>query len=72
MKVSIKSVLESDSWIITKIMNGNGQYRIDARRRFAVADESSFFSKWGKKSYIDRLVKDRFGKKVSEMNSFKY
>ena len=72
MRVSIKLVLESDNWIITKIIQGTGQYRIDARRRFAVADESSFFSQWGKKSYIDRLVKDRFGKKVSDMNSFKY
>jgi len=72
MKSSIKSVINSDLWIITKIMQGSGQYRIDARRRFPVDNESSFFSNWGKKSYIDRLVKDRFGKKVSDMNSFQY
>ncbi len=72
MKTSLKEVFASDNWIITKVMQGTGQYRVDARRRFPVADESSFFSQWGKKSYIDRLVKDRFGKKTSDLNSFQY
>ena len=69
---NLKSVIASDLWIITKVIQGKGQYRVDAKRRFPVSDESSFFSKWGKASYIDKLVKDRFGKKTSELNSFKY
>ena len=69
---SLKSVIASDLWIIIKVIQGKGQYRVDAKRRFPVSDESSFFSKWGKASYIDELVQDRFGKKTSELNSFAY
>lgn len=72
MKVSIKEVFASDLWIITKIMQGYGMYRIDAKRRFPVADESSFFSEWGRKSYIERLAKEHYNKKPSDFSCFEY
>ena len=72
MKTSIKQVIESDNWILTAIHNGLRSYRIDAKRRFHLPDTSDFFSSWGSKKYVERLIMEKYGKKPSEMNSFKY
>lgn len=69
---SLKNVFESDNWIITKIMQGSGVYRIDARRRFAVPDESSFFSKWGTIKYLNALSNENYGKRICEFSCFSY
>lgn len=50
----------------------NGQVRIDAKRRYPVADESSFFSQWVKKTYADRLTIDQYGKKTNDFACFEY
>jgi hypothetical protein len=72
MKTSIKQVFESDNWIITKIMQGLGTYRIDAKRRHPIADEKNFFSEWGSKTYVERLSKENYGKSPSEFSCFHY
>lgn len=72
MKATIKQVFESDNWIITAVINGLNSYRVDAKRRFPIADEPNFFSQWGSKSYIERLARENYGKKVSQLNSFRY
>ena len=59
-KVSAKEVLQSfDGWIITRVHSGyNGEVRIDAKRRYHVAEEPDFFSKWVKLSYANRLRRE--------------
>ena len=69
---TLKQVFESDNWIITKISQGSGTHRIDAKRRFRRADESSFFSEWGSNSYLERLARENYGKKLSEFNNYNY
>lgn len=70
---TFKEVFESDNWIITKILQGpEGTYRIDAKRRFPVADKYNFCSKWGKTSYLNRLAKEKYGKKLSELSGYQY
>ena len=73
MKTSVKKVFESENWIITKVMQGRGgKVRVDAKRRFPVADESSFFSEWCSKRYADNLSRERFGKKTNELRAWEY
>lgn len=72
MKPSLKKIFESDNWIITKIHNGLNSYRVDAKRRFHVPDESDFFSKWASIDYINRLAMKYYGKKANKFNSFRY
>lgn len=56
-KVSLKEVLSSDLWIITKVKQGSKKtVRVDAKRRFPVADQSSFYSEWVKQSTIKRYI----------------
>jgi hypothetical protein len=72
MKVTLKEVFESGSWIITKIIQGSGQHRVDAKRRFPIADKSSFFSEWGSAKYLERLSSENYSKKLSEFNCYQY
>jgi hypothetical protein len=72
MTTSLKTVLSSDSWIVTKIIQGRDSYRVDAKRRFPIADEKNTFSAWGSKEYVERLTRDNYGKKPSEFNCFQY
>jgi hypothetical protein len=69
---NLKEVIENDNWIVTKIIESRKYYRVDAKRRFPVADESSFFSNWGGKKYIDSLCRENYGKKASDLNAFSY
>jgi hypothetical protein len=69
---NLKEVIESDNWIVTKIIENRTSFRVDAKRRFPVADKSSFFSNWGGKKYIDSLCRENYGKKASELKSFSY
>ena len=58
-KVSVKQVIQSDNWIITKVLAGrDGVVRIDARTRFHIADGQNFFSEWHSLKYINRLRKE--------------
>lgn len=55
-KVTMKEVLTSGKWIITKVMNGyKGRIRIDAKRRNWEADGENFFSEWASEKYIKSL-----------------
>ena len=63
---SLKEVFESDLWIITKIYKGGNILRIDARRRFPIADKNNFYSKWGSYKYIDSLSREHYGKPINE------
>lgn len=56
MKVTAKEVLTSQNWIITRIYEGyKGKVRIDAQRRYHVADELVFFSKWVTLKYANSV-----------------
>ena len=71
--VTIKEVFESDNWIITEILQGNGHdVRINARRRFPVADESFILSKWCSVDYANRLAVENYGKKIDEFRAYRY
>ncbi len=73
MKNSIKKVFESDNWTITKLSQGNGgQLRVDAKRRFPVADQSSFFSEWCTRKYAEALSSENYGKRISDFNCYEY
>lgn len=74
MKVikSVKQAFESDNVIITKIMQGRGQVRIDARTRHHVADADNFFSQWVSFKYADRLCRERYGKPITQHRNFQY
>lgn len=69
---STKKVIESDRWIITKILNGGNIVRIDAETRNIIADGQNRFSKWVSRKYADTLLADRYGKKSSDMNVYRY
>lgn len=56
MKVTAKEVLTSQNWIITRIYKGyKGKIRIDAKRRYHVADKPDFFSKWVTLKYANSV-----------------
>jgi len=62
-----------ESMIITKIMQGcNKMVRIDAKRRYRVADEPMFFSKWVTRKYVNMLAYENYGKNVSDFNCYEY
>lgn len=61
-----------NTWIITRIIQGNRCVRIDARTKFYRAAEQNYFSKWVSVNYANRLSVKYFGKKISEMNNFQY
>lgn len=69
---NLKEVFESDNWIITSITQGEGQCRVDAKRRFPKSDENSFFSKWGNTKYLERLSSENYSKKLSDFSCYKY
>lgn len=55
MKPTIKEVVTLKNWIIRKVVKGyNGRVRIDAVRRFHIADTSDFFSEWATIKYINQ------------------
>jgi len=72
MNVTLKEVFESGSWIITKIIQGSGKHRINAERRFPIADKSSFFCQWGSTKYLERLSSENYSKKLSDFNCYQY
>lgn len=71
-KATLKEVFESGNWIITKITQGRGIHRIDAKTRNRIADGENHFSKWGNNEYLNRLALENYGKKLSEFNCYYY
>lgn len=70
---TVKQAFESQSVIITKIMQGHRKnVRIDARTRFHVADQDNYFSKWVSEDYANKLCRENYGKELSEMSVFSY
>lgn len=58
-KVSAKEVLQTDNWIITKIIGGyKGKIRIDAKTRNWIADGQNFFSDWVTLKYANRCRRE--------------
>ena len=73
MKTSAKQVFESDNWIITKISQGNrNNVRIDAKRRYQVADMPSFFSEWISRPYAERLSAMKYNRQINELSCYSY
>lgn len=73
MENSIKNFFENDNIIITKILQGNsGLVRIDAKRRFPMADKPNFFYKWCSKNYAQKLALENYGKKLTDFSVYKY
>ena len=69
MKANLKEVVNSDNWIITKIIQGrHGKIRVDAKTRFHIADGVNFYSEWITKDYADRLLREKCGKKSNELS----
>ena len=65
-KVSLKQVIESDNWIITKVKQGcDKQIRVDAKTRFYRAGEQNRFSAWYSLSYANRLYRENYGKNIA-------
>ncbi len=70
-KITLKEVFESDNWMITKIIQGYSKSnRVDAKRRFPIADKNNFFSEWGKKNYLNKLAQENYGKKINEFSCY--
>jgi hypothetical protein len=62
MAISVKEVLTSQNWKITRVTQGyNGAVRIDAKTRFYRRGEENFFSKWVKYSYANRIYRAAWG-----------
>jgi hypothetical protein len=73
MTTTIKTIFESNNWMITNIMQGrNGLVRINAKTRNRIADGESFFSEWCSEKYANRLSSKKYGKKVHELNIYSY
>lgn len=61
-KVSIKDVITSKNWIITRVHQGyNGQVRIDAKTRFYIDNGQNHFSKWTSYKYANSIHRKHFG-----------
>lgn len=70
-KLTVKFAFES--MIITKIMQGyKGMVRVDAKRRYGVADEEMFLSKWVTRKYADTLAQENYGKNCSNFACYEY
>lgn len=69
---SVKQAFESDNVIITKIMQGRGIVRIDARTRHHIADADNFFSEWVSFKYADKLCREHYGKGITDHSKFQY
>lgn len=68
--ISVKEVIQSDNWIITKVLGGfDGLVRIDAKTRCHVADGQNFFSEWCLLKYANRLRRE-VGKPNLEITVF--
>jgi len=73
MKTTIKEIFTSNNWIITGILQGySGMVRIDAQRRYPVADKPTFFSNWCTEKYANRLAVENYGKRIKEFINYKY
>jgi hypothetical protein len=73
MKTSIKTIFESNNWVITSVLQGrNGIVRIDAKTRNRIADGENHFSAWCSEKYANRLAADFYSKKVSDFSCYRY
>ena len=70
--VTLKEVFESDDWIITKVKQGLGMHRINAKRRSYRADGQNLFCEWGNNRYLEKLAKENYGKKLHEFRTYEY
>ncbi len=69
--ITLSEVFRSGNWIITKISQGNGGVlRVDAKRRYRIADKEHFFSRYGSAKYINSLSHEYYGKAVDKLNSY--
>jgi hypothetical protein len=57
-KVTLKKVISSDNWIITRVHNWGKNIRIDAKTRFHIPDGQNFFSESGSFDYVNKLYKE--------------
>ena len=76
-KITLQEVFRSDNWIITKISQGGynsnaKRCRVDAKRRFRIADTEHFFSQYGSRKYLEQLSQEHKGTALSNMNAFEY
>lgn len=72
-KTTLKEVFQNSNWIITKLYSvGSKSVRVDAKRRYPIEDESSFFSEWGSRDYLNKLSRDNYGKPFTELNCNKH
>ena len=71
-KVTLKEVFESHNWIITKIYQGFGTHRIDAKTRNRIADSQNTFSKYGSNAYLEKLAHENYGKSLSDFTCYNY
>jgi L-cysteine desulfidase len=72
-KTTIKEVFESDSWIITEIMQGhNNLVRVSAKRRFPKNNLSSFYNEWCTEKYANTLARENYGKNINDFGTYKY
>lgn len=74
MKPTLKSVFNTQNWIIYNILeNRDGtRFRIDARARFPRPNQENRFSSWGTAEYLNRLCLHSYGKKIHQMSVFKW
>jgi len=69
-KATIKEVISSDNWIVTKVLVGlGGQVRIDARTWFRKPDSENSFSKWCSEKYAQRQFAEN-GKSMKELGCY--
>ena len=73
MKPSLKTIIESDNWFITKALPGyNKRVRIDAKTRFRTPDGINSYSEWHSIAYVNRL-RHAIGKcSIQESNAWHY
>ena len=72
-KTTLKEVFQNSNWIITKLSYiGSKRVLVNAKRRYPIADVSSFFSEWGSRDYLNKLSRDNYGKPFTELNCNKH
>lgn len=71
--MTIKEIITSDEWIITKALQGlHKTVRIDAKRRFRKADAENFFSEWATTQYVNVLTREKYGKNIENFTCYNY
>jgi hypothetical protein len=68
MKITIREIINSGEWIITKVERAyNNRVKVSAKRRNHLADSKDFFCDYCSLAYLNKLLFEKYDKRANEM-----